>query len=339
MVPALAVAGELRADGAEVVFAGGERAEVTLVPEAGYELHQLRVQGLSRTNPLKAAKAALMAVGATFSAWRLLGRLKPDAVMGGGGYVAGVVGIAAVLRRIPLVLTEADSHLGVSNRLLARFARAVCLAFPLEGHDGAPFVVTGRPVPDPCTERAAARETFGIGEDDRCVLVFGGSLGARSVNLAAVEGLAGGDFHVLHASGTRDHEMLVERLGDPPPDGYDLRAYIAPFAPALAAADLCVARSGGSVFEVAAHGVPAILVPYPHAAADHQTANARWMVDAGAAVLIRDDELTGQGLRAEVDALLGDPVRLRAMADASAGLARPRAAKDIAAQVTAAAAR
>lgn len=337
MVPALAVAGELRAEGAEVVFAGGERAEVTLVPEAGYELHRLRVQGLSRTNPLKAAKAAVMAVGATFSAWRLLGRLQPDAVMGGGGYVAGVVGIAAVLRRIPLVLTEADSHLGVSNRLLARFARAVCLAFPLEGHDGPPFVVTGRPVPEPCADRAAARATFGIGEGERCVLVFGGSLGARSVNLAAVEGLAGGDFRVLHAAGTRDHEMLVERLGDPPPHGYDLRAYIAPFAPALAAADLCVARSGGSVFEVAAHGVPAILVPYPHAAADHQTANARWMVDAGAAVLIRDDELTAAGLRAEVDALLGDPARLQAMADASAALARPDAAKDIAAQVTAAA--
>lgn len=339
VVPALAVADELRADGADVVFAGGERAEVTLVPEAGYELHRLRVQGLSRTNPLKAAKAAVMAMGAVVSAWRLLGRIKPDAVMGGGGYVAGVVGIAAVLRRVPLVLTEADSHLGVSNRLLARFSRAMCLAFPLEGRDAAPYVVTGRPVPAPYADRAAARAQFGLADDERCVLVFGGSLGARSVNLAAVEGLAGGDFRVLHACGTRDHDMLAERLGDPPPAGYDLRAYIAPFAPALAAADLCVARSGGSIFEVAAHGLPAILVPYPHAAADHQTANARWMVDAGAAVVVRDDELTAEGLRALVDELLGDPERLRAMADASASLARPDAARAIAAQVTAAASR
>jgi UDP-N-acetylglucosamine--N-acetylmuramyl-(pentapeptide) pyrophosphoryl-undecaprenol N-acetylglucosamine transferase len=337
VVPALAVADELRADGADVVFAGGERAEVTLVPEAGYELHRLRVEGLSRTNPLKAAKAALLAVGATVSAWRLLGRLRPDAVMGGGGYVAGVVGIAAVLRRIPLVLTEADSHLGVSNRLLASFARTVCLAFPLAGREGDPFVVTGRPVPVPCTDRAAARARFGIPADARCVLVFGGSLGARSVNVAAVDGLAGGGFWVLHASGTRDHDMLAERLGDPPPTGYLLHAYISPFGPALAAADLCVARSGGSVFEVAAHGVPAILVPYPHAAADHQTANARWMVDAGAAVVVRDDELTADGLRAQVDALLADPQRLAAMAAASASLARPDAAEAIAARVAAAA--
>lgn len=339
MVPALAVANALRADGAEVAFAGGERAEVTLVPEAGYALHRLRVEGLSRTNPLKAAKAAVMAVGAVASAWRLLGRLRPDAVMGGGGYVAGVVGIAAVLRRVPLVLTEADSHLGVSNRLLARFARAMCLAFPLEGREGAPYVVTGRPVPPPFTDRAAARAQFGLGDDDRCVLVFGGSLGARSVNLAAVDGLAGGPFRVLHASGTRDHDMLAERLGEPPPEGYDLRAYISPFAPALAAADLCVARSGGSVFEVAAHGVPAILVPYPHAAADHQTANARWMVDAGAAIVIADEDLAAEGLRAEVDALLGDPARLAEMARASASLARPDAARAIAAHVASAAVR
>lgn len=338
MVPALAVADELRAEGADVVFAGGERAEVTLVPEAGYELHRLRVQGLSRTNPLKAAKAAVMAVGAVAAAWRLLGRVRPDAVMGGGGYVAGVVGIAAVLRRVPLVLTEADSHLGVSNRLLARFAHAMCLAFPVEGRAGAPYVVTGRPVPPPFADRDAARAQFGIPAGERCVLVFGGSLGARSVNLAAVDGLAGGGFRVLHACGTRDHELLAERLGDPPPAGYDLRAYIAPFAPALAAADLCVARSGGSVFEVAAHGLPAILVPYPHAAADHQTGNARWMVDAGAAILIADAELTADGLREQVDALLGDPERLAAMAAASAALARPDAAAAIAAQVRAAAA-
>lgn len=339
MVPALAVADELRAEGADVVFAGGNRAEVTLVPDAGYELHRLRVEGLSRTHPLKAAKAAVLAVGAIGAAWRLLGRVRPDAVLGGGGYVAGVVGIAAVLRRIPLVLTEADSHLGISNRLLARCAQAVCLAFPIAGRDGSPYLVTGRPVLPPCTDRAAARAQFGVPADARCVLVFGGSLGARSVNLAAVEGLAGAAFHVLHASGTRDHDMLAELLGDPPPARYHLHPYISPFGPALAAADLCVARSGGSVFEVAAHGLPAILVPYPHAAADHQTANARWMVDAGAAVVVRDDELTAGGLRALVEELLGDPARLRAMADASASLARPDAARAIAAQVVAAARR
>ena len=121
--------------------------------------------------------------------------------MGAGGYVAGPVGLAAVLRRIPLVLTEADSHLGLTNRLLAPFARRVCLAFPLEGRDGARYRVTGRPVPPPATDRGAARARFGIAERDTCVLVFGGSLGARSINQAAIEAFAGARFRVLHAGG------------------------------------------------------------------------------------------------------------------------------------------
>jgi UDP-N-acetylglucosamine--N-acetylmuramyl-(pentapeptide) pyrophosphoryl-undecaprenol N-acetylglucosamine transferase len=334
VVPALAVADALRAEaGARVVFVGGERAEKTLVPDAGYELRTIAVEGLSRTNPLKAARGVAKAGAALATARTILRDLQPDAVMGGGGYVAGPVGATAVARRIPLVLTEADSHLGLTNRLLARFARRVCLAFPLPGRDGPRFRVTGRPVPPPVTDRAAARARFGLADGETCVLVFGGSLGARSINDAAVAALAGAPFRVLHASGERDHPDLRERLGDPPPAGYDLQPYITPFGDALAAADLTVARAGGSIFEVAAHGLPAVLVPYPHAAADHQTANARWMLDAGAAVVVGDGELTAQRLRTEVDALLADPARLHAMAQASAGLARPDAARDIAREV------
>jgi UDP-N-acetylglucosamine--N-acetylmuramyl-(pentapeptide) pyrophosphoryl-undecaprenol N-acetylglucosamine transferase len=135
----------------------------------------------------------------------------------------------------------------------------------------------------------------------------------------------------------RDYEALRRRLGDPAPRNYSLRPYISPFGPALAAADLAVARAGGSIFEIAAHGLPAVLVPYPHAAADHQTANARWMVDAGAAVLVPDSELTPQRLDDEVGALLADTGRRAAMAQASRGLARPDAARDIAREVLAAA--
>ncbi len=169
------------------------------------------------------------------------------------------------------------------------------------------------------------------------MLVFGGSLGARSVNEAAIDAFRDAPFRVLHVCGTRDYEALRERLGSPPPEAYDLREYITPFGDALAAADLTVARAGGSIFEIAAHGLPAILVPYPHAAADHQTANARWMVDAGAAVVVPDAELTAQRLGDEVGALLGDPARLATMAEASRALARPDAARDIAREVLAAA--
>src|SRR3954468_2873706 len=166
VVPALAVADALRAEaGAHVVFVGGERAEKTLVPEAGYELRPIAVEGLSRTNPLKAARGALKAATAMRTAQKIIREVRPDAVMGGGGYVAGPVGAAAVAARIPLVLTEADSHLGLTNRLLARFARRVCLAFPISGREGGRYLVTGRPVPPPFIDRAAARAAYAIRDD------------------------------------------------------------------------------------------------------------------------------------------------------------------------------
>ncbi len=334
-MPALAVADALRAEGAEVVFVGGERAERELVPAAGYELRTIAVEGLSRTNPLKAARAAGKAARALVHARALVRELQPDAVMGGGGYVAGPVGLAAASRRVPLVLTEADSHLGLANRLLAPLARRVCLAFPLSGREPPHYIVTGRPVPPPATDRAAARAAFGLAEDDRCVLVFGGSLGARSINYAAIDGLAkpAPGRRVIHAAGTRDFGDLVA-----PGEHYDLRPYIAGFGEALLASDLVVARAGGSIFEVAAHGRPAILVPYPHAAGDHQQANARWMADAGAAIVVPDEELNAERLSAEVDALLGDPARLEEMSHAAAVLARPDAAPAVARELLAAAA-
>jgi UDP-N-acetylglucosamine--N-acetylmuramyl-(pentapeptide) pyrophosphoryl-undecaprenol N-acetylglucosamine transferase len=254
--------------------------------------------------------------------------------MGGGGYVAGPVGLAALMRRIPLVLTEADSHLGLSNRLLAPFARRVCLAFPIEGATGERYLVTGRPVPPPATDAAAARARFGLADGERCVLVFGGSLGARSINEAAIEAFADAPYRILHAAGARDYAALRPRV---PRDGYDLREYLDGFGEAILACELCVARAGGSIFEVAAHGRPAILVPYPHATADHQTANARWMAEGGAAIVIPDGELTAPRLRAEVDGLMGDRSRLDAMGRASAALARPDAAQRIAAELLAAA--
>jgi UDP-N-acetylglucosamine--N-acetylmuramyl-(pentapeptide) pyrophosphoryl-undecaprenol N-acetylglucosamine transferase len=334
VVPALAVADALRADGAQVAFIGGERAELELVPAAGYELRTLRVQPLYRKQPVRAARAAAVDAAALLAARRLLAELRPAAVMGAGGYVAGPVGLAAVLRRVPLVLCEADSHLGLTNRLLAPVAKRVCLAFPIAGRDGNRYRVTGRPIPPPATDREAARARFGIGAGETCVLVFGGSQGARSINHAAVEAFAGARFHVLHAAGERD----LPDLQAPGPH-YDLRGYISDFGEALLASDLVIARSGGSIFEIAAAGRPAVLIPYPYATADHQTANARYMEDAGAAIVIPDDELTPARLAAEVGSLLADRGKLAAMARASAGLAKPDAARDIAREVRAAARR
>jgi UDP-N-acetylglucosamine--N-acetylmuramyl-(pentapeptide) pyrophosphoryl-undecaprenol N-acetylglucosamine transferase len=332
VVPAIAVADALRAEGAQVSFVGGQRAEAELVPAAGYALDPIRVEGISRSNPLAALRAGAKAALALRAAGRILRERRADAVLGGGGYVAGPVGLAAVLRRVPLVLTEADSHMGLSNRLLAPRARRVCLAFPIPGRDGARYLVTGRPVAPRDVERGPARDALGIGADERCVLVFGGSLGARSINRAAVAAFADAPYRVLHVAGRRDFADL-----EAPGPHYDLRDYVTPFGQALAAADLAVARAGGSIFELAQYGLPALLVPYPHATGDHQSANARWMREGGAAVVIDDAALTPERLRAEVDALLGDPQRLSTMAAASARLARPDAARAVALAVLAAA--
>jgi UDP-N-acetylglucosamine--N-acetylmuramyl-(pentapeptide) pyrophosphoryl-undecaprenol N-acetylglucosamine transferase len=336
-VPALAVADALRAKGARVSFIGTrERAEAQLVPEAGYEIDFLAVRGLDRRNPLRAAAAVGRAAAAIPAAGRILRRRGAEAVLGGGGYVAGPAGLAALRSRIPLVLTEADSHLGLANRLLARRARRVCLAFPIHGLAGERFLVTGRPVPRAVldADRGRARERFGIPADVRCLLVFGGSLGARTINRAAAEAFAGPrDFWVLHISGRRDHAEVLDRVAGA--ERYVLREYEANLGDALAASDLVLARAGGSVFELAAAGRPAILVPFPYATARHQHANAAWMADAGAAVVVEDDAVTAELLSERVTELFGDAERLEAMAGASRALARPDAAERIAGEVLA----
>jgi UDP-N-acetylglucosamine--N-acetylmuramyl-(pentapeptide) pyrophosphoryl-undecaprenol N-acetylglucosamine transferase len=341
VVPALAVADALKAERARVVFVGGRRAEAELIPAAGYELHTIQVEPLHRRSPVKAARATMVDALALRASRRIVRTLRPAAVMGAGGYVSGPVGLAAAMSRVPLVLVESDSHLGVANRVLAPFAGRVCLAFPIpgrsngsdegdSGHDR--YLVTGRPVPPPATDRAAARARFGIGTDETCVLVFGGSLGARSINHAAIEAFAGAAFRVLHAAGERDLPDLHA-----PDERYDLRGYIDHFGEALLASDIVVSRAGGSIFEIAAAGRPAVLIPYPYATGDHQTSNARYMEAAGAAVLIPDAELTAARLAQEVGGLLADRGTLNAMARASAAIARPDAARRIAQEVLAAA--
>jgi len=336
----MAVADELRARGAAVSFLGTRsRIEAELVPAAGYEIDFVRVRGIDRRNPLRAARAGFEALGAVIAASRVLRWRRADVVMGGGGFVAGPAGLAAVLSRRPLVLTEADSHLGLANRLLAARARSVCLAFPVEGRSGPPYLLTGRPVPAAVlgAERGAARRRFGIAEGDPCLLVVGGSQGARSINLAATEAFAerpGRNFHVLHLTGRRDFPELEGRLARAPHgERYTLVAYEPNLGDALAACDLVLGRSGGSVFEVLAAGRPAILVPFPFATADHQSANAEWMREGGAALVIPDAEVSPDRLAEAVRCLLGDPERLATMAAAAKELARPDAARRIADEV------
>jgi UDP-N-acetylglucosamine--N-acetylmuramyl-(pentapeptide) pyrophosphoryl-undecaprenol N-acetylglucosamine transferase len=333
VLPALAVADALRERGVAVTIAGTRgRAEARLAPEAGYELDTFEVAGIPRRSPRGALAAAALGVRAPFACTRILERRRPDVVLGGGGYVAGPMVLAAWTKRIPAALTEADAHLGLANRLAAPFAKRVFLAFPIEGRDPPKYRVVGRPIParSHTTEQAQAKERFDLPADSPVVLVFGGSQGARALNEHVVERFSADGPSILHISGERDYESLRTRVRRPT---YRLVPFTDDFGAAISAADVVVARAGGSVWEIAAAGKPAVLVPYPHGTADHQTKNARYFERGGAAVLVPETEL--ERVRDEVAALLADDERRTAMATAMRRLAQPDAANVIAEELIA----
>jgi UDP-N-acetylglucosamine--N-acetylmuramyl-(pentapeptide) pyrophosphoryl-undecaprenol N-acetylglucosamine transferase len=331
VLPSLAVADALTRRGVRVTFAGGQRAEARLVPEAGYPLDAFEITGLPRRLSLGLARGLAAAAAALPACVRILRRRRPDIVLGGGGYVAGPMVMAAGLLRIPAALTEADAHLGLANRLALPFARRAFLAFPIEGLNGPKYRVVGRPIParSRSSGRDEARARFGLPPQGPVVLVFGGSQGAKRLNEAALEAFDTDGPALLHLCGEQHFEALRARVSRP---GYVLLPFTEDFGAALAAAELVVARAGGSVWEVAAAGKPALLVPYPHATADHQTKNARFFERAGGAVVVPEPQLD---LRRQVGELLGDRRRLEEMAAAMRRLARPDSADVIAEEVIA----
>ncbi|HSC93263.1 MAG TPA: UDP-N-acetylglucosamine--N-acetylmuramyl-(pentapeptide) pyrophosphoryl-undecaprenol N-acetylglucosamine transferase [Gaiellaceae bacterium] len=332
MLPALAVADALQERGVHVTFAGSpERVEARLVPAAGYELDPFAVSGLPRRPGLALLRALGRAVRAPFACRRILERRRPDVVLGAGGYVAGPMVLAARTRGIPAALTEADAHLGLANRLAAPFARRVFLGFPVEGRRGRKYRVVGRPVPERApVGRAEARRRFGLSAEGPALLVFGGSQGARALNEIAVEAFGATGPAVLHLAGERYVASLRPRVRRA---DYRLLGYTDDFGAALEATDLALARAGGSVWELAAAGVPAVLVPSPNVTADHQTKNARHFERVGGAVVVPEPEL---GRVPElIRSLLDDPDRLAGMAAAMRAAARPDAAATIAEELVA----
>ena len=323
----------MSARGALVTFAGSQGwAEAELVPEAGYELDTFEIAGLPREPSIALARSLLLASRAPFACRAILERRQPDVVLGGGGYVAGPMVLAAATRRIPSAIMEADAHLGLANRLALPFARRVFLAFPIPGRHGPKYRVTGRPVPvrSRAMPREEARRVFDLPDEGPLLVVYGGSQGARTINELVVEAFADDGPLVLHLAGERDFEALRGRVSR---DGYRLLPFTHEFGAALAAADLALARAGGSVYELAAAGTPAVLVPYPHATADHQTKNARHFAEAGAAVLVPETEV--RSVPSLVQELLADSGRLERMAAAMRRAARPHAAEEIADEVLA----
>ena len=316
-----------------MTFAGSpDRIEARLVPESGYAFDAFTISGLPRQAGPALARALWRAALAPGACSQILARRRPDVVLGGGGYVAGPMVLAAALRRIPTALMEADARLGLANRLAAPFARRVFLAFPVEGRSGGKYRVTGRPIPARSrpVPRDDARRLFELPLEGPVLLVFGGSQGAESLNELAVESIGRGGPAVLHLSGERDYERLRGRVSRP---DYRLLPYTDHFGAALAACDLVLARAGGSVWELAAAGRPAVLVPYPHATADHQAKNAGHFAEAGGALVVPETELSR--VPELLGSLLGDEPRLAAMGDAMLRAARPHAAEEIAEEVVA----
>jgi UDP-N-acetylglucosamine--N-acetylmuramyl-(pentapeptide) pyrophosphoryl-undecaprenol N-acetylglucosamine transferase len=338
VMPALAVADALRARGADVGFIGVRGTGASgVVRAAGYREDAIPLRGFARRLTLSNIRTVVLAVLATPRAAGILMRRRADVVVGGGGYVAGPVAVAARLTRRPLLLMEADSHLGMANRLAAPLARRVTLAFPLAGRQGGRYLVTGRPVGRDVVEatKTTGRRAFGILQSATVVLVVGGSQGAKSLNEAAVGAFADAPMEIIHVAGPTQLEDTRRLLGDRGGERYRLFGWLDNLPEAIAAADLVVSRSGGSVFELAAIGRPAILVPYPHATADHQSKNAKWLSDAGAAVMVPDADLNAETLRGLVGALLSDPRRMEAMAEAARAVGRPEAADRVADEVLA----
>ena len=317
VVPAMAVAAELRDSGAEVSFLGTrERIEAELVPAAGYEIDFIKVRGIDRGNPLKAAaRRARGRRRGRRGATARSGAAAPTSCWAAAATSPVRPGLAATLSRTPLVLTEADSHLGLANRLLAGRARRVCLAFPIDGREGEPLRRHRASGPGGRARRrpgAPRGRRFGI--PPRRPLPAGGRrqpgrpLDQRVARSPPSPSARGRDFHVVHVAGRRDYAELKPRLRGAPRTTTATRcSSTSPTsATALAACDLVLGRAGGSIFEVTAAGRPAILVPYPHATAGHQATNAAWMERAGAAGVIDDAELGPELLLDSVGALLGD---------------------------------
>jgi UDP-N-acetylglucosamine--N-acetylmuramyl-(pentapeptide) pyrophosphoryl-undecaprenol N-acetylglucosamine transferase len=326
-VPALAVADALTQRGAHVTFAGSpDRVEARLVPEAGYELDTFRIAGFPRRPSVALMRALMLAGAAPHACRRILRARRPDVVLGAGGFVAGPIVFAAATLGIPAALTEADAHLGLANRLAAPFAKRLFLAYPIESRRRGKTRVVGRPVPrvEPVSGEEA-REIFELPADGPVLGVFGALAGATTLNEFVVDTWGASGPAILHQTGKRDYDSVKRRVGRA---DYRVIDETDRFAAAVTACDLVISRAGGSVWEIAAAGRPAILVPYPFATGDHQATNAKHFVRAGGAIMVRELDL--DDVPELVRSLLGDAPRLRAMGEAMLRAARPDAAGEIA---------
>ncbi len=340
VIPALAIANELKKSyGAEVLFIGTARGiENRLVPAAGYPLQLVRVGALKNVSLMTRAKTAFDLPRAVWSAGRMLSEFAPDVVIGVGGYASGPAMLAAVVKHIPTLAFEPNVVPGFANRVVARFVSGAAVHFEETAKYFRHAEVTGVPV------RQAFFEIPVLSNKKRggvpTLLVFGGSQGAHAINGAMIRCLPelqrqAPGVHIIHQTGERDYNDALAAYRSSSSAGgesAEVFKFIEDMPAAFTRADLVVCRSGAStVAEITAAGKPAIFVPFPRAADDHQRANAEALAREGAAVVVEESKLEGVWLAETIAALLGDASRLGEMSEAARGLAHPNAARDIAA--------
>ncbi|MBI5041134.1 MAG: undecaprenyldiphospho-muramoylpentapeptide beta-N-acetylglucosaminyltransferase [Gammaproteobacteria bacterium] len=337
--PALAVADELRRAGQPVLWLGTQEGlEAKVVPAAGLPMAWISVRGLRGKGVLRVLSAPFMLAGALWQAGRVLLHARPRAVLGMGGFVTGPGGFMAWLLRRPLLIHEQNSVAGLTNRLLAPLATRVLVAFPGVLSGALPVSVkpihTGNPVRGAITQVMPPRERLGMRAGRPRLLVLGGSLGAQALNETLPQALAQLPLEqrpeVRHQAGAK-HVDAARAAYQRAAVEAQVDAFVDDMAAAYAWADLVVCRAGAlTIAELTAVGVAAILVPYPHAVDDHQTGNARYLVNAGAALLIPQAELNADGLAALLRDVCADRARLLRMAEAARALAHPEAARVVA---------
>ncbi len=327
MIPALCVAGSLREKGVIVRFVGSETGiERDLVPSAGYPLHPLPLRGLAG-GPTAHARAGALFLRALLRCRTLIKGFRPAAVLGVGGYASAPAVLAANAMKIPTFLHEQNSVPGRVNRFASRYTTGIFVTFPAAGERVEDAVWVGMPT---------RKEFFGVSREESLlrldleppvVLVFGGSGGALKINLAAAEAFsAPTPFTVVQISGRRDFARLSTHN-----PRHKIIEYADDIWRFLAAADVVVSRAGaGSLFDTAAVGRAAILIPFPYATSDHQLHNARYFTERGAAELLADSELTATTLRRRVEGLLYDDGRREALAGRMRALATPGASDELA---------
>lgn len=341
--PALALAEELRSRGHEVLFAGTPNGvEARLVGQTDIPFVPFEASGFNRRHPASLVKGVRKIARSTKKARQWFSEVKPDVVVGFGGYVCIPVARAAEQMGIPVVLHEQNSHMGMANQFLSKKASAVCLTYgdcANQAKGAAKIMVTGNPVRSSVTEgsRIQGRAMLGVPEEDLMLLVFGGSLGARSINdaIAACKAqlLARPNLSVVHIAGPKEYDRVAELLALTPEEQkrWHLMAYQDRMGDTLAAADAIVSRAGAtSLAEISALAIPALLVPYPFATEDHQTKNARSYVEAGCADWLPDDQLSTEAFPQKLWRLLDDGQRRVAMAEAARCQPTVNAARNLA---------